>query len=300
MVGAMSEAFDPYQQWLGISPEEQPPNHYRLLGIHPFESDAEVIRSAADRQAAQVGHFGKEQPSPNCAKVLDELAAARACLLSPEKKAAYDAQLWVTLTARAEGWPSGGPPLEYHVKGAARYFWIQAKRLWIWQLRLPAAYQALGEYVYRAGRCRDRLATLFAEFEKVSGRLAALHARGLPPADSAGRPRSVWSRARDLACNMTFKVRMAMVGRRRRCLLRRMGRSAYEAEGLSSGPDHLTSPVRVAQDRLAQLRGEIAQLAAVPTGQLLSPRRLAWLVLAVVCLPILLLFWLKLSLTWVF
>ena len=24
---------DPYHVWLGIPPEEQPPNHYRLLGI---------------------------------------------------------------------------------------------------------------------------------------------------------------------------------------------------------------------------------------------------------------------------
>lgn len=33
----MPEPFDPYSEWLGIAPEEQPPDHYRLLGIAPFE-----------------------------------------------------------------------------------------------------------------------------------------------------------------------------------------------------------------------------------------------------------------------
>ena len=95
---------------------------------------------------------------------------------------------------------------------------------------------------------------------------------------------------------MIAKVRMAMAGGRRRALLRRIGRSAYEAEGLACGPAHLTNPLRVAEDRLAQLRGEISQLAVVPAGQLLSPRRLAWLVMFVLLLPVLLTLWFKLAL----
>ena len=42
----MSDAFDPYHRWLGIPPDEQPPHHYRLLGINAFETDPEVIRDA--------------------------------------------------------------------------------------------------------------------------------------------------------------------------------------------------------------------------------------------------------------
>ena len=38
----MPESFDPYHRWLGIPPREQPPNHYRLLGIDLFEADADV------------------------------------------------------------------------------------------------------------------------------------------------------------------------------------------------------------------------------------------------------------------
>ncbi|MGB1817044.1 MAG: hypothetical protein ACPHJ3_16920 [Rubripirellula sp.] len=37
--------FDPYYKWLGISADDQPANHYRLLGVDQFESDADVIES---------------------------------------------------------------------------------------------------------------------------------------------------------------------------------------------------------------------------------------------------------------
>jgi hypothetical protein len=40
--------FGPYHKWLAIPPEEQPPNHYRLLGLPQFESDADVIEGAAE------------------------------------------------------------------------------------------------------------------------------------------------------------------------------------------------------------------------------------------------------------
>lgn len=53
----MSENFDAYYKWLGIPPEEQPPHHYRLLGIRLFEADADVIDAAADRQMAHLQTF---------------------------------------------------------------------------------------------------------------------------------------------------------------------------------------------------------------------------------------------------
>ena len=46
-----ADGFDPYYKWLGIPPEEQPPTHYRLLGIVQFEADPDVIANAASRQA---------------------------------------------------------------------------------------------------------------------------------------------------------------------------------------------------------------------------------------------------------
>ena len=46
--------FDPYHKWLGIPPEDQPANHYRLLGLELFESDRDVIDSASLEQIAYI------------------------------------------------------------------------------------------------------------------------------------------------------------------------------------------------------------------------------------------------------
>ena len=49
----MAVEFDPYYKWLGILPKDQPPHHYRLLGIEVFEDDLQVIEAAADRQLSR-------------------------------------------------------------------------------------------------------------------------------------------------------------------------------------------------------------------------------------------------------
>ena len=46
----MPEPFDPYHRWLGIPPKEQPPDHYRLLGLQRFEKRPGVIEAAAEER----------------------------------------------------------------------------------------------------------------------------------------------------------------------------------------------------------------------------------------------------------
>lgn len=89
----MGQTFDPYLRWLGIRDAERPPNHYRLLGLDLFESDGDVIAVAADRQMAHVRTFQTGQFAPLSQRLLNELAAARICLLKPDRKAAYDTEL---------------------------------------------------------------------------------------------------------------------------------------------------------------------------------------------------------------
>ena len=89
----MSEGFDPYYSWLAIPPKDQPPTRYRLLGIELFENNFNVIESAADRQMAHLRTFQTGKQSALSQKLLNEVAAARLCLLNPAKKAAYDKQL---------------------------------------------------------------------------------------------------------------------------------------------------------------------------------------------------------------
>lgn len=82
--------FDPLHKWLGIPPEEQPPNHYRLLGIAAFESDTEVIDAAADKQLAFLHDLTNGEYGEEAEQLSNQVSAARLCLLNPEKKSAYD------------------------------------------------------------------------------------------------------------------------------------------------------------------------------------------------------------------
>jgi len=106
--------FDPYRKWLGIPPQEQPPNHYRLLGVGLFESDPDVISNAADRQMSHVRTFQSGKRSKTSQRILNELAAARICLLDEQKRAAYDEQI------RAASATAAGPipPSQFAVAAA--------------------------------------------------------------------------------------------------------------------------------------------------------------------------------------
>ena len=85
--------FDPYLKWLGIREDTRPVDHYTLLGIERFEDDQDVIVSAADRQMAHVRSFQAGARGEIAQKVLNQLARARRCLMTEDKKNAYDEQL---------------------------------------------------------------------------------------------------------------------------------------------------------------------------------------------------------------
>ncbi len=109
----MSPTFDPYYKWLAIPPAEQPPNHYRLLALNLFESDADVIATAADQRMAHVRSFQSGQYVDASQRLLNELATARLCLLRADKKAAYDAGLRGRLAEQAaRTTPPPAPPID--------------------------------------------------------------------------------------------------------------------------------------------------------------------------------------------
>ena len=88
----MAESFDAYHEWLGIAPKDHPPNHYRLLGIDLYESNADVIDNAADRQMAHLRTFQTGGRSTLCQQLLNEVSAARVLLFDAPKRAIYDAE----------------------------------------------------------------------------------------------------------------------------------------------------------------------------------------------------------------
>jgi len=113
----MAATFDPYHKWLGIPPAEQPPNHYRLLAINPFESDPDVIEAAADQRMVHLRSLQTGQHAEFTQRLLNQISAAKVCLLRADKKKEYDDQLRAKLIKAAPppappATPPGVPPAE--------------------------------------------------------------------------------------------------------------------------------------------------------------------------------------------
>ncbi len=105
----MDKSFDPYYKWLGIPPRDQPPHHYRLLGIEVFESDRDVIDAAANRVMSYLKDLAVADEAQYSQKLLNEVSRARLCLLNRQKKAAYDAELKAQLAERSGADPTPPP-----------------------------------------------------------------------------------------------------------------------------------------------------------------------------------------------
>lgn len=94
-------SFNPYEQWLNISPQRQPPNHYELLGLPLFENDPDRIHAAGMERIAHVRNFQLGQHGSDAIRLLGELAGAFDCLSTPERKASYDERLRESVHAAA-------------------------------------------------------------------------------------------------------------------------------------------------------------------------------------------------------
>src|SRR5262245_18036188 len=83
---------DCYADWLGIPAGPRPPSHYALLGLASNEADPKKIREAAAGRSRLVRHYGLKYPKEST-DLLNEIAAAEACLLDADRRAKYDLSL---------------------------------------------------------------------------------------------------------------------------------------------------------------------------------------------------------------
>jgi hypothetical protein len=100
VAGGEDAPFDPHYRWLGIRKEEQPADHYRLLGLAWLEPNSNVIRDAYDRQTEHVVRHAKQHPD-EAEQLLEELETAFACLQDSSKRAEYDAQIQASMVIPA-------------------------------------------------------------------------------------------------------------------------------------------------------------------------------------------------------
>jgi hypothetical protein len=101
----VDNSFDPYRKWLGIPPEEQPPHHYRLLGLELFEADPDVIVNAADARLSYLRSLSKDQHADMADRIAAQIKEVQLCLLDPAKKAFYDGQLQRRIAAMRKETP---------------------------------------------------------------------------------------------------------------------------------------------------------------------------------------------------
>jgi len=87
----VSEGFNSYREWLGLG--VRAPNYYELLGLPLQESDEGRIAAAAERAMTRVRSFRPGPLARDWAQLLDEIRAAKDCLLDADRRAQYDAML---------------------------------------------------------------------------------------------------------------------------------------------------------------------------------------------------------------
>lgn len=85
--------FNPYREWLGVETASSQPNYYELLGLPPFEADADRILHAADQRLNLVRKIRPGEHIDHWQRVLDELIDIRRLLTDLERKRHYDDQL---------------------------------------------------------------------------------------------------------------------------------------------------------------------------------------------------------------
>ncbi|MBT6495084.1 MAG: hypothetical protein HOL01_11090, partial [Planctomycetaceae bacterium] len=74
-------------------PGEQPPHHYRLLGLKLFTSDRGKIDAAAEKAINRVRKQAGEKHKAVAARLIGMIDTARSCLLNAENQSAYDDKL---------------------------------------------------------------------------------------------------------------------------------------------------------------------------------------------------------------
>src|SRR5437867_7050965 len=92
--------------WLGLPPGEWPPDHYRLLGLEPGESNTELIEQRVHQRLDSVRRYQMMHPE-QATEAMNRLAQAWVCLTDPAQKKAYDQTL---LGSRVRVAPPPPPP----------------------------------------------------------------------------------------------------------------------------------------------------------------------------------------------
>ncbi|MBI1916266.1 MAG: hypothetical protein HYS12_16275 [Planctomycetes bacterium] len=79
--------------WLGVPPDQWPPDHYTLLGLRPGESSVERIEQQIQQLLERVRRYQLTNPEA-ATEAMNRLAQAFVCLTDAQAKRAYDCLLF--------------------------------------------------------------------------------------------------------------------------------------------------------------------------------------------------------------
>ncbi|MDP6634630.1 MAG: SUMF1/EgtB/PvdO family nonheme iron enzyme [Phycisphaerae bacterium] len=109
-------AHDRYSQWLGIERGDGAIDHYMLLGIERFCSDADAIDTAAHERLDMLDIYslaGSRDSREACQEMMNEVARARVVLMNPQRREEYNRKLSGQTAA-------GAPQREVRIPTATR------------------------------------------------------------------------------------------------------------------------------------------------------------------------------------
>ena len=86
-------ATDPYQELLGIPPEEQPADAYRLLGLARYTKDDDMVRAAVAHRISGLKAEERPEFKEAAERLVHEVEAAGELLRDAAHREAYDAKL---------------------------------------------------------------------------------------------------------------------------------------------------------------------------------------------------------------
>src|SRR5262249_26387572 len=85
---------NPICNWLGLPDDGWPPDHYKLLGLEPGESDAALIEQRVHQRLDSVRRYQMMHPD-QATEAMNRLAQAFVCLTDPAARRAYDEQMQI-------------------------------------------------------------------------------------------------------------------------------------------------------------------------------------------------------------
>src|SRR5438270_10353927 len=94
--------------WLGLPPGDWPPDHYRLLGLEPGESDSTRIEQQVHDRLETVRRYQLLHPEL-VTEAMNRLAQAYVCLIDPAARQAYDAARFGRPTGNGSRPPPAAP-----------------------------------------------------------------------------------------------------------------------------------------------------------------------------------------------